>query len=67
MNSGEQMNLGTFRSIIRQTAKRHDNLEPDDDRPIRTLDIANFKITVIASYGPEGGINCASARFNPRP
>ena len=63
LNAGEQINLGTFRSIIRQTAKRHDNLEPDDDRPIRTLKIDNFKITVIASYGPEGGIIGAQRKF----
>ncbi|MES1927005.1 hypothetical protein [Salinisphaera sp. T31B1] len=63
LQSGEQINLGTFRSLIRQTAKRHKSLTADENKPIRTLEVENFKITVIASYGPEGGIVGAQRKF----
>lgn len=63
LRDGEQINLGTFRSLIRQTGKRHKNLAQDDQQPIRTLAIENFKITVIASYGPEGGVIGAQRKF----
>ena len=63
LNAGEQINLGTFRSLIRQTGKRHKHLEEDDKQPIRTLAADNCKITVIASYGPEGGVIGAQRKF----
>ncbi|GAB3670902.1 hypothetical protein [Salinisphaera aquimarina] len=63
LNAGEQINLGTFRTLIRQTAKRHKNLNADEKKPIRSLEIKNFKITVIASYGPEGGVIGAQRKF----
>lgn len=63
LNAGGQINLGTFRSLIRQTGKRHRNLEADDKQPIRTLEVESFKITVIASYGPEGGVIGAQRKF----
>ena len=63
LRAGEQMNLGTFRSLIRQAGKRHKHLEHDDKQPIRTMEVENFKITVIASYGPEGGVVGAQRKF----
>lgn len=63
LRSGEQMNLGTFRSLLRQTAKRHKNLTQDAEQPLRSLAVSNFKITVIASYGPEGGVIGAQRKF----
>lgn len=63
LNAGEQINRGTFRSLIRQTAKRHKDLESDDKKPIRTLEVENVNITVIASYGPEGGVIGAQRKF----
>jgi len=63
LRAGEQINLGTFRSLIRQTGKRHKNLDHDDKKPIRSLEVENFKITAIASYGPEGGVVGAQRKF----
>ncbi|MES1950270.1 hypothetical protein S4A8_05403 [Salinisphaera sp. S4-8] len=60
---GEQMNLGTFRSLLRQTAKRHKDLRADENQPLRSLSVHNFKVTVIASYGPEGGVIGAQRKF----
>ena len=60
---GEQMNLGTFRSLLRQTAKRHKDLRADESQPLRSLSVHNFKVTVIASYGPEGGVIGAQRKF----
>ena len=60
---GEQMNLGTFRSLLRQTAKRHKDLSADESQPLRSLPVRNFKVTVIASYGPEGGVIGAQRKF----
>jgi len=63
LRAGEQMNLGTFRSLLRQTGERHKDLQADESQPLRTLDVNNCKITVIASYGPEGGIIGAQRKF----
>ena len=57
------MNLGTFRSLLRQTAKRHKDLSADESQPLRSLSVRNFKVTVIASYGPEGGVIGAQRKF----
>ncbi|MES1927382.1 hypothetical protein [Salinisphaera sp. T31B1] len=63
LRPGEQINLGTFRSLLRQTAERHKELSADESQLLRDLDVNNFKITVIASYGPEGGIIGAQRKF----
>ncbi|ERJ19674.1 hypothetical protein SSPSH_001444 [Salinisphaera shabanensis E1L3A] len=60
---GEQMNLGTFRSLLRQTAKRHKDLSADESQPLHSLAVRNFKVTVVASYGPEGGLIGAQRKF----
>lgn len=63
LREGEQMNLGTFRSLLRQTATRHRDLQTDETHLLREIDVDNFKITVVASYGPEGGVIGASRKF----
>jgi len=51
--SGSYMNLGTFLTLIRQASKKH-GLSCNDD-PISSIGLENVTITVISSYGPEGG------------
>jgi len=63
LGAGEQINLGTFRSLLRQMGERHKDLQADESQPLRTLDVNHCKITVIASYGPEGGILGAQRTF----
>ena len=52
--SGSYMNLGTFRSLIRQVARRC-GLSDDGERPIAMLQLHSVTVTVISSYGPEHG------------
>ncbi|MBS62152.1 hypothetical protein T35B1_11367 [Salinisphaera shabanensis T35B1] len=63
LRPGEQINLGTFRSLLRQTAERHKELSADESQLLRDLDVNNFKVTAIASYGPEGGVIGAQRKF----
>ena len=62
LNSGQQINLGTFRSLIRQSAKLA-GLTEDGEQPIKTLQLSNVRITVMASYGPGGDIIGAQRMF----
>lgn len=62
LDCGSQFNLGTFRSLIRQTCKRA-GLNVSSEQPITDLQVRNFKITVMASYGPEGGAIGAQRKF----
>lgn len=55
LGSGEYMNLGTFRTLIRQASQQHD-LSHDQYDPMTQIGLESFKITVICSYGPEGKV-----------
>lgn len=54
LDSGGFMNLGAFRTLIRQAAKQHDLGHGKED-PAKEIGLESFKITVICSYGPEAG------------
>jgi len=52
--SGSQMNLGTFQALIRQAARHHDLT--CNDNPGSEIGLQAVTVTVISSYGPEGGV-----------
>lgn len=51
--SGHFMNLGTFRTLIRQAVKQN-GLNCNEDDPMPDVGLEQFMITVICTYGPEG-------------
>ena len=59
--SGNQMNLGSFSTLIRQAAQQHGLACKGD--PIENIGLKDVTVTVISSYGPEGGVIGTQRRF----
>lgn len=53
--SGAYMNIGTFRTLIRQASQQHE-MGYDPFEPISQIGLESFKVTVLCSYGPEGKV-----------
>lgn len=53
LTSGTFMNLGTFKTLLRQSGQQH-GLIKDGDKPVEHMGVRDFKITVICNYGPTG-------------
>lgn len=62
LTSGSFMNLGTFRTLLRQSGQQH-GLIRDGDEPAERMGVRDFKITVICNYGPSGNAIGAEREF----
>lgn len=54
LNTASFMNMGTFRTLLRQAAQWHGLVGDEVSDPLSQLDLQDFKITVICNYGPSG-------------
>ncbi|WP_423823060.1 hypothetical protein V5738_03685 [Salinisphaera sp. SPP-AMP-43] len=62
LDTGSYMNLGTFRTLIRQSVQQHGLIE-DDNNPMSAIGLKDFKITVVCHYGPSGQAIGVQRRF----